>query len=108
MKILGTACGLGVSGSGWVAAQGVVVTNAHVVAGQDDTTVQTRSGNRLDATAIAFDVKNDIAVLRVPGLELPALEFAREVKVSEGGAVEGYPLAARSRSTRRGSARRAS
>ena len=36
----GTACGLGVEGSGWVARDGIVVTNAHVVAGQDDTTVQ--------------------------------------------------------------------
>ena len=33
VKILGTACGLGVEGSGWVAAPGIVVTNAHVVAG---------------------------------------------------------------------------
>ena len=41
VKVLGTACGLGVEGSGWVARDdGVVVTNAHVVAGQDDTTVQ--------------------------------------------------------------------
>ena len=92
VKILGSACGLGVSGSGWVARDGVVVTNAHVVAGQEDTTVQTRSGNRLDATVIAFDRKNDIAVLRVRGLGLPALQFAGEVKVSEPGAVAGYPL----------------
>ena len=42
VKVLGTACGLGVQGSGWVAGDGVVVTNAHVVAGQDDTTVQLR------------------------------------------------------------------
>ena len=42
VKVLGTACGLGVQGSGWVAGDGVVVTNAHVVAGQDDTTVQVR------------------------------------------------------------------
>ena len=40
VKIQGTACGLGVEGSGWVARDGIVVTNAHVVAGQDDTTVQ--------------------------------------------------------------------
>ena len=40
--MLGTACGLGVQGSGWVAGDGIVVTNAHVVAGQDDTTVQLR------------------------------------------------------------------
>ena len=37
--MLGTACGLGVEGSGWVAGDGLVVTNAHVVAGQDDTRV---------------------------------------------------------------------
>src|SRR5215208_5096658 len=40
VRVLGTACGLGVQGSGWVAGDGLVVTNAHVVAGQDDTTVQ--------------------------------------------------------------------
>ncbi len=34
VKVLGTACGLGIEGSGWVAAPGVVVTNAHVVAGE--------------------------------------------------------------------------
>ena len=40
VKIQGTACGLGVEGSGWIARDGLVVTNAHVVAGQSDTTVQ--------------------------------------------------------------------
>ena len=39
VRVLGTACGLGVEGSGWVAAPGLVVTNAHVVAGETDTTV---------------------------------------------------------------------
>ena len=69
VKVLGTACGLGVQGSGWVARDGVVVTNAHVVAGQDDTTVQLRGeGDRLDAQAVVFDARNDLAVLRVPGL----------------------------------------
>ena len=93
VKVLGTACGLSVSGSGWVSPEGTVVTNAHVVAGEDDTVVQTRDGaRRLDATAVAFDPKNDIAVLRVPGLGLTPLEFARDVKVSEEGAIEGYPL----------------
>jgi S1-C subfamily serine protease len=93
VKILGSACGLGVSGSGWVAGLGIVVTNAHVVAGQDDTVVQRRGGGgRLSATAIAFDSRNDVAVLRVAGLGAPALQFSREVNVSEPGAVEGYPL----------------
>jgi S1-C subfamily serine protease len=93
VKILGSACGLGVSGSGWVARDGVVVTNAHVVAGQDDTVVELRGGGRrMPATAIAFDVHNDVAVLRVGGLRAPALAFSRSVKVSKPAAVEGYPL----------------
>jgi S1-C subfamily serine protease len=94
VKILGNACGLGVSGSGWVAGDGIVVTNAHVVAGQDKTFVEPRGDRgRLEATAVAFDSKNDIAVLRVSGLGLAPLRFASEVKVAEPGAVEGFPLA---------------
>ena len=94
VRVRGEACGLGVSGSGWVAGDGIVVTNAHVVAGQDETFVELRGGGRrLEATAIAFNAKNDVAVLRVRGLDLTPLEFAREVKVSEPGAIEGYPLA---------------
>jgi hypothetical protein len=72
VKVLGTACGLGIAGSGWVAAPGLVVTNAHVVAGEDDTTVTPRSGGSgLDATAVHYDPRNDLAVLRVPGLGPP-------------------------------------
>jgi S1-C subfamily serine protease len=94
VQVFGTACGLRVSGSGWVAGDGTVVTNAHVVAGQDDTVVAPRGGRgRLEAIAVAFDSKNDIAVLRVRGLGLTPLQFANEVKVSEPGAIEGYPLA---------------
>src|SRR6201996_3702924 len=40
VRVFGTACGLGVEGSGWVAAPDLVVTNAHVVAGETDTQVQ--------------------------------------------------------------------
>ena len=48
VRILGTACGLGISGSGWVAAPGIVVTAAHVVAGEDRTyVVQSQSDRRL-------------------------------------------------------------
>ena len=62
VRVLGTACGLGVQGSGWVAGDGVIVTNAHVVAGQDDTTVQIEgAGDRHDADVVLFDVENDIA-----------------------------------------------
>ena len=68
--MLGTACGLCIEGSGWVAGQGgIVVTNAHVVAGESDTTVQLRgSGSRYSAHAIWFDPRNDVAILSVPAL----------------------------------------
>ena len=106
VQILGNACGLGIAGSGWVAAPGVVVTNAHVVAGEQrgDTVVRTRGGDRYAATAIAFDSRNDVAVLRVSGLPARALSYAREVKVGEPGAALGYPLAGpfRARATRIG------
>jgi len=93
VKVLSNACGRGVSGSGWVAADGLVVTNAHVVAGQEETVVQLRGdGTRLAATLVAFDVRNDVAVLRVPSIGATPLRFAREVKVTEPGAVAGYPL----------------
>jgi S1-C subfamily serine protease len=93
VKILGTACGVGVEGSGWVAEPGVVVTNAHVVAGQDDTRVLARGEEPgLDAQAIAFDSRNDLAILRVDGLEAPPLPIARETRTGTSAAILGFPL----------------
>ena len=93
VRVLANSCGLGVAGSGWVAGPGIVVTNAHVVAGSDETSIEPNgSGDRLDATAIHFDPNNDVAILRVPSLTRPALDFAREVKIREPGAVLGFPL----------------
>lgn len=91
VKVLGTACGLGIEGSGWVAGPGLVVTNAHVVAGEDDTTVTPRLGGSLDATAVHYDPRNDLAILRVPGLGLPALRLASQVSKGAFAAVLGYP-----------------
>jgi S1-C subfamily serine protease len=92
VRILGTACGLGIEGSGWVARPGVVVTNAHVVAGTSDTVVQKRGeGPHLDAQAIYFDPTNDIAVLRVGGLDAPSLRMVPDPKAGTTGAVLGFP-----------------
>jgi S1-C subfamily serine protease len=91
VRILGTACGLGVEGSGWVAGDGLVVTNAHVVAGEHDTIVQERgTGPRLRASAVAFDSRNDVAVLRVSGLHAASLTLATP-RVGADGAVLGFP-----------------
>jgi S1-C subfamily serine protease len=90
VKVLGTACGLGVEGSGWMAAPGLVVTNAHVVAGESDTTVSGPDGTKVDATPVHYEPINDLAVLRVD-LNLPALPTARNPSPGTSAAVIGYP-----------------
>jgi S1-C subfamily serine protease len=90
VRVLGTACGLGVEGSGWVAAPGLVVTNAHVVAGEEDTTVTTLDGASLTATPVRYDPSNDLALLRV-GAPLDPLQIAPDPQPDTAGAVLGYP-----------------
>jgi S1-C subfamily serine protease len=93
VRVLGTACGLGVQGSGWIAGDGVVVTNAHVVAGQSDTTVQLRGeGDRIDADAIWFDPRNDLAILRADGVSgTPALRLDADAGKGASAAIVGFP-----------------
>jgi hypothetical protein len=94
VRVLGTACGLGVEGSGWVAGDGLVVTNAHVVAGQDDTAVQLGGeGPNYRAQAVRFDARNDVAVLRVPGIAgaAPALRLNVNARPGTSAAILGFP-----------------
>ena len=91
VKVTGSACGVGVMGSGWVIAPGLVVTNAHVVAGQDDTRVETLDGREADATPVAFKPRNDIAVLST-GIDQPALPILARAPAGTSAAVVGYPL----------------
>ncbi|HYV16859.1 MAG TPA: MarP family serine protease [Conexibacter sp.] len=93
VRVLGTACGLGIEGSGWVAGPGLVVTNAHVVAGEQDTVVQVGgAGAILDAAVAQLDVRDDLAVLRVGELDAPALALAGDTSSGTGGAILGFPL----------------
>ena len=93
VRLLGTACGLGVQGSGWIAGDGIVVTNAHVVAGQDDTTVQLGGGGpRHDADAIWFDARNDLAILRSSGVRgAAALPIDPRPRTGTSAAILGFP-----------------
>ena len=93
VRILGTACGLGVQGSGWFAAPDLVVTNAHVVAGVDDAEVQLAiGGGGLEATAVHFDERNDLAILRVGGYRSAnVLRLAADPRSGTAGAILGYP-----------------
>lgn len=91
VRVSGVACGYGIEGSGWVAAPDLVVTNAHVVAGEISTQVQPEgNGLPLPARVMAFDEKNDIAVLRVDDLRLEPLRLT-EPRASEPVALLGFP-----------------
>jgi S1-C subfamily serine protease len=91
VRVTGVACGYGIEGSGWVAAPDLVVTNAHVVAGETSTQIQSEgNGLPLPARVMAFDEKNDIAVLRVDNLRLAPLRLT-EPRASEPVALLGFP-----------------
>jgi hypothetical protein len=93
VRVLGTACGLGIEGSGWVAGPGLVVTNAHVVAGEPDTFVEPRGdAPGLNAEVVVFDPRDDIAVLRVAGLDGKPLALAADTRAGIAAAILGYPL----------------
>jgi S1-C subfamily serine protease len=92
VRVIGSACGLGIEGSGWAAGGGLVVTNAHVIAGEEDTGVQIGgTGAKLRATPVLFDPGNDVAVLRVSGLDVPALRLATNPPPGDSTAIMGYP-----------------
>ena len=91
VKILGQACGYLQEGSGFVAAPGLVVTNAHVVAGEPSTTVVVQ-GATYGATVVLFTPTFDLAVLRTDAPLGPPLTLDPGTVVhGDKGAIVGYP-----------------
>jgi len=92
VKVLGTACGVGVEGSGWFVAGDLVVTAAHVVAGERDTIIQI-PGDPISyaAEVVVFDSRNDVAVLRIAGVTERPLAFATP-RDGSSVVIAGYPL----------------
>ncbi len=95
VKVMGTAqsCGKVLEGTGFVFDRRRVMTNAHVVGGVDEPTVQIGGeGKKYDATVVLYDWERDIAVLDVPDLNAPALQFTSDDAVSGDSAiVAGFP-----------------
>ncbi|MGW1714870.1 MarP family serine protease [Streptomyces sp. NPDC002156] len=95
VKVMGTAtsCGKVLEGTGFVFDRRRVMTNAHVVGGVDEPTVQIGGeGRKYDATVVLYDWERDIAVLDVPDLNAPVLQFTTEVASSGKSAiVAGFP-----------------
>lgn len=91
-RITASGCGTGLSvGSGFFVSATHAVTNAHVVAGSDATTV-TVGGATLDAVVVAYDDEADLALLHVPGAHAPALALAQTTPTrGTTGVALGYP-----------------
>lgn len=88
---LAISCGRSQEGTGWVAEPGLVVTNAHVVAGAEQVTVTTSQGRRTRAEVVAFDPDRDLAVLAVSGLGIEPLRLGAELDHGDEAIVAGYP-----------------
>ncbi|MFF9130441.1 MarP family serine protease [Streptomyces sp. NPDC014806] len=95
VKVMGTAqgCGKVLEGTGFVFGDRRVLTNAHVVGGVDEPTVQIGGrGRKYDATVVLYDWRRDIAVLDVPDLDAPALRFSSaDASSGDGAIVAGFP-----------------
>jgi S1-C subfamily serine protease len=90
VKVTGEACRRIQEGSGFAALPDMIVTNAHVVAGEKSPRVETPQGKSLAATVVLFDTNRDLALLRVPGLSEQPLPVGK-AKQGDTGAVYGHP-----------------
>lgn len=90
VRISGPACGRVLEGSGFSPEPGIIVTNAHVVAGVDRPTVQRPDGARIRARVVVFDPNRDLAVLEVDNLRQNPLPIGTP-EVGGTGAVFGHP-----------------
>jgi len=94
VRITGTAyaCGQSQSGSGFVVAEGRVITNAHVVAGVGQPVVETPAGQALAGKIVYFDPVDDLAIISVPGLDAAPLTVGESLTVGSGAVADGYPF----------------
>jgi S1-C subfamily serine protease len=92
VRVLGTACGVGVEGSGWFAKRRLVVTAAHVVAGEHDTAIEIPGvGGLHRVDVVAYDSHNDVAVLRVRGSGVRTPLRLADPHPGSVVAIVGYP-----------------
>jgi S1-C subfamily serine protease len=94
VKVTGVApsCQRSIEGSGFVISTDHIMTNAHVVAGVTQDQKVLAGGRLLNATVVFYDPQVDVAVLYVPGLDLPPLQFAGAASPGDSAVVAGYPL----------------
>jgi S1-C subfamily serine protease len=69
----------------------LVLTADHVLEREDNLTVETHDGRKLAATLAGRDPSTDLAVLRVPGLSVPAVKTAKDARVGQIALAVGRP-----------------
>lgn len=89
-RIEGPACDRTQEGSGFVVAPDLVVTNAHVVAGEDETLLIRNDGKKLRAEVVAFDSDRDLALLAASNIDRNPIAMGN-ARIGTIGAVFGYP-----------------
>lgn len=93
VRITGSAyeCGQSQTGSGFALTPDRVLTNAHVVAGVEAPQVESHDGQLFTGEVVAFDPEVDIAVIALPGAQLPTVEFGEPIDPGAEAFVLGYP-----------------
>lgn len=85
-------CSSGLTGSGFVYAQGRVVTNAHVVAGIPNPLVHVPGQSGVLVSKVVYlDPKVDVAILAVDGLYAKPLSVTTDVSRNDNVVIAGYP-----------------
>ena len=90
VKLRSLGCGGEVFGSGFPVGDDYIISNAHVVAGTHNTTIQVPDGRRLSATVVLFDPQRDVSILHVPGLGFSGMPMATATRGTPGATI-GYP-----------------
>lgn len=93
-RVSGTAfsCNASMTGSGFVAAPGLVVTNAHVIAGVEVPVIELPGVLAREGRVVYFDPIDDLAVIAVEGLDAAPLTIAPPLGVGASAAIQGFPL----------------
>ncbi|MER7208087.1 MarP family serine protease [Streptosporangium sp. NPDC000239] len=87
-----TSCRRHIEGTGFVFSQNRVMTNAHVVAGVDqELEVTDYLNNNHPARVVLYNPDRDIAVLYVPGLNMPVLRFDGTATMGDDAIIAGFP-----------------
>jgi S1-C subfamily serine protease len=64
--------------------EGIILTNAHVIAAADEITVTFADGRELPAQRVGADARTDVAVIRVQAQPLPAIAIGNSDRLEVG------------------------